>query len=117
LTLWTSKEIADATGGDVKADFEVTGLSIDTRSLQPGDLFVALKDVRDGHDFIEAAIAKGAGGVLCVRSPENVKAVTVQSSEKALEDLGVYARQSRKALRIGVTGSVGKTSVKDLKWA
>lgn len=113
MTLWTSKEIADATGGNVTADFEVTGLSIDTRSLQPGDLFVALKDVRDGHDFIEAAIAKGAGGVLCERSSENVKAVTVQSSEKALEDLGVYAGQSRKALRIGVTGSVGKTSVKD----
>lgn len=113
MTLWTSKEIADATGGEVAADFEVTGLSIDTRSLQSGDLFVALKDVRDGHDFIEAAIAAGAGGVLCERSPENVKAVTVSSSEKALEDLGVYARQFRKALRIGVTGSVGKTSVKD----
>lgn len=113
MTLWTSRQIADATGGDVSSDFKVSGLSIDTRSLQPGDLFVALKDVRDGHDFIEAAIAAGAGGVLCERSPENVKAVTVPSSEKALEDLGVYARQSRKALRIGVTGSVGKTSVKD----
>lgn len=113
MTLWTSKEIAEATGGDTTADFEVTGLSIDTRSLQPGDLFVALKDARDGHDFIEAAIAAGAGGVLCERAPDNVKAVTVPSSEKALEDLGVYARQSRKALRVGVTGSVGKTSVKD----
>jgi len=113
LTLWTSKQISDATGGDVTAEFEVTGLSIDTRSLQPGDLFVALKDVRDGHNFIDAAIAAGAGGVLCERSPESVTAVTVPNSEKALEDLGVYARQSRKALRIGVTGSVGKTSVKD----
>ena len=113
MTLWTSAEIAEATGGRVTSEFEVTGLSIDTRSLQQGDLFVALKDVRDGHDFINAAIAAGAGGVLCEAASENTAAVITSSSSRALEDLGVYARNTRKALRIGVTGSVGKTSVKD----
>ena len=113
MTLWTSAEIAEATGGRVTSDFEVTGLSIDTRSLEKGDLFVALKDVRDGHDFIAAAMAAGASGVLGETAPKNTPAVIVTESSKALEDLGVFARDTRKALRIGVTGSVGKTSVKD----
>ena len=113
MTLWTSAEIAKATGGRVTLEFEVTGLSIDTRNLEKDDLFVALKDVRDGHDYITAAIAAGAGGVLGETSPENTPAVLVAESSKALEGLGVYARNIRQALRIGVTGSVGKTSVKD----
>lgn len=113
MTLWTSAEIALATGGKITSNFDVSGLSIDTRSLQPGDLFVALKDVRDGHDFIPAALAARAGGVLCQVSPENIPSVVTENSAKALEDLGVFARKTRKALRIGVTGSVGKTSVKD----
>ncbi len=113
MTLWTSAEIALATGGKITSKFDVSGLSIDTRSLQLGDLFVALKDVRDGHDFIPAALAAGAGGVLCQVSPENIPSVVTENSAKALEDLGVFARKTRKALRIGVTGSVGKTSVKD----
>ena len=63
MTLWTSKEISTATGGRATSEFDVKGVSIDTRSLQAGDLFVALKDARDGHDFIPAAIEAGAGGV------------------------------------------------------
>ena len=113
MTLWTSVDIAKATGGTATSEFEVSGLSIDTRSLKAGDLFVALKDARDGHDFIPAAIAASAGGILCEVAPENSPAVIVRDSAKALEALGVYARNDRDALRIGVTGSVGKTSVKD----
>lgn len=113
MTLWTSAEIAKATDGIAAQDFTVTGLSIDTRTLQSGDLFVALKDVRDGHDFIPAAILAGAGGVLCERADSGVNAVVVDDVSSALEALGVYARDTRKALRIGVTGSVGKTSVKE----
>ncbi|MEP4052356.1 MAG: UDP-N-acetylmuramoyl-tripeptide--D-alanyl-D-alanine ligase [Litorimonas sp.] len=113
MTLWTSAEISKATGGTVTSDFEVTGLSIDTRSIQKGDLFVALKDMRDGHDFIPAAMEAGAGGVLCEVAPKNTPAVVAKNSAKALEGLGVYARKNRDVLRIGVTGSVGKTSVKD----
>lgn len=113
MTLWTSSQIADATGGKVTSDFSVTGLSIDTRTLQPGDLFVAIKDVRDGHDFIPAAIEAGGAGVLCETAPEGSPAVVVPDSAKALEALGAYAVKTREALRVGVTGSVGKTSVKD----
>ncbi len=66
--LWTSDDIALATGGVVTAPFTVTGtVSIDTRSIQPGDLFVALKDQRDGHDFVEAAFGAGAAGALVSR--------------------------------------------------
>ena len=113
MTLWASAEIAQATGGIAAQDFTVTGLSIDTRTLQSGDLFVALKDVRDGHDFIPAAVLAGAGGVLCERADRGVNAVIVDDVSNALEALGVHARDTRKALRIGVTGSVGKTSVKE----
>ena len=113
MTLWTSAEIAKATGGRATSDFEVTGLSIDTRTLKKGDLFVALKDVRDGHDFITVAKAAGAGGVLGESAPDMTSAVLVADSAKGLEDLGGHARNVRDALRIGVTGSVGKTSVKD----
>ncbi len=113
MTLWTSAEIARATGGDATHDFTVSGVSIDTRTLQFGDLFIALKDARDGHEFIPAAIAAGAAGVLCGRADDSTKAVVVEDVAKALEALGVHARLTRKALRIGVTGSVGKTSVKE----
>jgi len=113
MTLWTSEQIAEATGGKAAGEFSVTGLSIDTRSLKAGDLFVALKDTRDGHDFIPAAIEAGATGVLCEAASDGVSAVIVDDSAKALEALGAYAGKARKALRIGVTGSVGKTSVKD----
>ena len=68
--LWTSENIAAATGGKaIGPPFEVTGLSIDTRTLQPGDLFVALAGQRDGHDFLEAAFAAGAAGALISSLP------------------------------------------------
>ena len=66
--LWSSDEIAAATGGKVTAPFEVTGVSIDTRTLEPGDLFVALTDVRDGHDFVSNAFEAGASAALVIRS-------------------------------------------------
>ena len=113
MSLWTSAEIAEATGGKATSEFSVTGISIDTRTLEAGDLFVALKDSRDGHDFIPAAIEAGAGGVLSETAPEGAAAVLVKESAEGLEALGAYARDERKALRVGVTGSVGKTSVKD----
>jgi len=113
MTLWTSKDIETATLGKATTEFEVRGLSIDSRSLQPGDLFVALKDARNGHDFIPAAIKAGATGILCEEQIDGAPSVLVKNSTKALGALGDYARDNRTALRIGVTGSVGKTSVKD----
>ena len=110
--LWTSADIAKATGGKASGDFTVSGLSIDTRTIEAGDLFVPLKDVRDGHDFIPMAMEKGAGGTLseiAVKGP----AVIVKDSLQALRDLGKEGVERSQALRIAVTGSVGKTSVKE----
>ena len=61
MTLWTASDAVEATGGQATTDWAANGVSIDTRTLQPGDLFVALKAARDGHDFVGQALAGGAG--------------------------------------------------------
>lgn len=109
--LWTSGEIAAATGGRATQPFDATGVSIDTRTLEPGDLFVALGGVRDGHEFVEQAMGKGAAGALVSRNVAG-PAVKVDDVFAALEKLGVAARERAPQARRGaVTGSVGKTSV------
>ncbi|MBW8815375.1 MAG: UDP-N-acetylmuramoyl-tripeptide--D-alanyl-D-alanine ligase [Caulobacterales bacterium] len=109
--LWTSAEIARATGGTESGRFTATGVSIDTRSLEPGDLFVALAGVRDGHEFVAQALAKGAAGALVAQDVDG-PAVKVADTLAALERLGVAARERADQARRGaVTGSVGKTSV------
>lgn len=110
--LWTSEAAARATGGTASGTFTATGVSIDTRTLEPGDLFVALAGVRDGHEFVSQALAKGAAGAL-VNRPVDGPAVTVSGEVLgALERLGVAARERAVQARRGaVTGSVGKTSV------
>jgi UDP-N-acetylmuramoyl-tripeptide--D-alanyl-D-alanine ligase len=110
--LWTSEEIARATGGALAGGgFAVTGVSIDTRTIEPGDLFVALAGVRDGHEFVEQAMAKGAAGALVARDV-GCASVVVGDTLQALEKLGVAARERASQARRGaVTGSVGKTSV------
>ncbi|MEL6687051.1 MAG: UDP-N-acetylmuramoyl-tripeptide--D-alanyl-D-alanine ligase [Pseudomonadota bacterium] len=110
--LWTSDEIAAATGGQAHGVFEVTGLSIDTRTLQPGDLFVPLKDMRDGHDFLNNAMKAGAAGTLSETDTHHPH-VRVEDTMAALRALGQAGRYRSQAKRIAVTGSVGKTSVKD----
>jgi UDP-N-acetylmuramoyl-tripeptide--D-alanyl-D-alanine ligase len=113
--LWTSDAIVAATGGTASAPFAVTGISIDTRTLVPGELFVALKDVRDGHDFATAAFAAGAAGALVSRPVEGGPFVEVPDVMAALTTLGLAARQrASEARRVAVTGSVGKTSVKEM---
>ncbi|MDB5478637.1 MAG: UDP-N-acetylmuramoylalanyl-D-glutamyl-2,6-diaminopimelate--D-alanyl-D-alanine ligase [Alphaproteobacteria bacterium] len=110
--LWTGAEIAAVTGGELRGDFSASGISIDTRTLQPGDLFIALKGPNfDGHEFIAAALEKGAAGILAEHgTPDNT--VLVKDAFLALQDLGEGARARSKATIIAVTGSVGKTSVK-----
>lgn len=113
--LWTAADAALATGGRLSdGGWTATGVSIDTRTLAPGDLFVALSDARDGHEFAQAAIDKGAAAVLvsradCCDGPRLV----VDDTLNALQALGQGARLRSPAIRIGVTGSVGKTSVKE----
>ena len=109
--LWTSDEICMATGGLLQgADFEATGVSIDTRTLEPGDLFVALKGERDGFVYARDAFQKGAAGALTYQTVEGPH-IEVDDTLVALERMGVVARMRSPALRGAVTGSVGKTSV------
>ena len=116
--LWTSDEAVAATGGRTTGPWAARGVSIDTRTLQPGDLFVALKDVRDGHDFVGQALEKGAAAALVSRVPDGLSSgaplLVVPDVLKALEDLGRAARARAKARVVGVTGSVGKTSTKEM---
>lgn len=109
--LWTADEIAAATGGTVAGDFTATGVSIDSRSVEPGDLFVALSGARDGHEFVVQTVDRGAAGAL-VSKPVPIPAVLVEDTFRGLERLGVAARERAPQARRGaVTGSVGKTSV------
>jgi len=110
--LWTSTEIVAATGGALAGEaFAATGVSIDTRTIESGDLFVALAGVRDGHDFIDQALAKGASGALASRPGAGAR-IVVGDTLTALEQLGIAGRErASSALRGAVTGSVGKTSV------
>ena len=109
--LWTSDEIVAATGGTLSGPaFRVSGISIDSRSIEPGDLFVALAGVRDGHEFVDMSLAAGAAGTLAAK-PVKGSSVIVPDTLKALENLGIAARNRSSAVRCAVTGSVGKTSV------
>jgi UDP-N-acetylmuramoyl-tripeptide--D-alanyl-D-alanine ligase len=118
MTLWTASDAAQATGGRSTTDWQANGVSIDTRTLQPGDLFVALKDVRDGHDFVAQALAKGAAAALVSHIPEDVPATAplliVPDVLQALAALGAAARARTAARVVGITGSVGKTSTKEM---
>jgi UDP-N-acetylmuramoyl-tripeptide--D-alanyl-D-alanine ligase len=111
--LWTSDEIAAATGGTVSAPFSATGVTFDSREVQPGDLFVAMPGtVHDGHQFVAGAFAAGAAGAL-VSQPVDGPHVLVDDVFAALQALGRAARDRVNARVIGVTGSVGKTSTKE----
>ena len=115
--LWTSNEIASATGGTASAPFEVTGVTFDSREVRPGDLFIAMPGtVHDGHEFVGKAISAGASG-LVVSKPVDHPHVLVEDCAQALQDLGRAARERTTATIIGVTGSVGKTSTKEALFA
>ena len=118
MTLWTAAGAAAATGGQPRGDWAATGVSIDSRTLQPGDLFVALTAARDGHDFVAAAFEKGAAAAMVSRIPEGVDEaaplLVVADVQAGLEALGRAARARTRARIAAVTGSAGKTSTKDM---
>jgi len=115
--LWTSDEIAAATGGTASALFEVAGVTFDSREVQPGNLFVAMPGTaHDGHQFLDAAFSAGAAGVL-VSQAVNGPHVLVEDVSAALQALGRAARERSQARVVGVTGSVGKTSTKEALFA
>ena len=118
MTLWTAREAAAATGGRSTCDWQATGVSIDTRTIQPGDLFVALKAARDGHDFVAQALENGAAAALVSRIPDGLDnsapLLIVEDVQTGLEALGRAARARTQARVVAVTGSVGKTSTKEM---
>jgi len=118
--LWTGDEIA-ATGArfvpaTAQAGFAASGVSIDSRTLKPGDLFVAVRgEVRDGHEFVEKALLAGASAAMVDHplTEHNGTLLFVDDTLKGLERLGIAARDRAHAKRIAVTGSVGKTGTKE----
>jgi len=116
--LWTSAEIAKATGGRASQEFECTGVSIDSRTLKKGDIYIALKgDVLDGHDYVEAAFKAGAAAAIVKNgfvSPLAAPLVPVADTMTALENLGKASRARSGAKIIAVTGSAGKTGTKEM---
>ncbi|MCX8230475.1 MAG: UDP-N-acetylmuramoylalanyl-D-glutamyl-2,6-diaminopimelate--D-alanyl-D-alanine ligase [Alphaproteobacteria bacterium] len=119
--LWTSEEVLTATQGRISSGtdaWQASGVSIDSRTCEPGDLFISISgDQFDGHDFVARAIEAGASAAIVSRMPEGlsdeVPLVEVGDTMDALEGLGRAARDRTDASVIGVTGSVGKTGTKD----
>lgn len=116
LSLWTSAEIAAATGGVAEGVFTVDGVSFDSREVGSGDLFVAMVGAHtDGHRYVQQALAQGAAGVLVSEPVAGTPHIRVTDTQAALEALGhaARARLDGQARVVGVTGSAGKTGVKD----
>ena len=127
--LWNAYEAAAATGGALCArggdpkrwtaeEWSAGGISIDTRTLKPGDIFVALRDIRDGHEFLASAFEAGAAAALVARAPEDAPEgaplLVVGDTLQGLRDLAAAARLRNFGKRIAVTGSAGKTSTKEI---
>ena len=117
--LWHCSDVVAATGADGKGDWTASGVSIDSRTVEPGDLFVAIRGpAQDGHKFVGDAFARGAVGALVDHPPEGVSAdaplLIAGNTLAALNALGAAARQRVDARIIAVTGSVGKTGTKEM---
>jgi UDP-N-acetylmuramoyl-tripeptide--D-alanyl-D-alanine ligase len=122
----TAAMIATATGGTITAghpDTGINGFSIDSRTLQAGDLFFAIVAARDGHEFIEAAIERGAAGAVVhtsharpnlTRAKNRPVIIQVADTTTALQDLGRFVRRESDARVIAITGSAGKTTTKEM---
>jgi UDP-N-acetylmuramoyl-tripeptide--D-alanyl-D-alanine ligase len=118
--LWTATDLHEATGGRFAVPFDASGVSIDTRTLQQGDLFIALiGEAGDGHDHAARAIAAGAAGVMVHRNPlGDMPAIThrlvVDDTLAGLARLGAFARNRFSDELVAITGSVGKTTTKEM---
>jgi UDP-N-acetylmuramoyl-tripeptide--D-alanyl-D-alanine ligase len=120
---WSARDLVEATAGAMTAEFAASGVSIDTRTLAPGDLFVALRgETGDGHDFVAEALAKGAAGAMVHRDLSGDAAAEVPAAHllrvddtlAALTRLGAYGRARFTGRMVAITGSVGKTTTKEM---
>ena len=117
--LWAADDAAKATGGLINQPWTASGVSIDSRTLAPGELFVALVGAYfDGHDYINAALRAGAAAAMVSRVPDAVEPqaplLRVMDTQSGLSALGAAGRNRSRARVIGVTGSVGKTGTKEM---
>ena len=112
---FSTAELATHLGGSlVGPDVTVDGAGIDSRTISPGQLFVPVVAERDGHAFIAAALAAGAAAYLTQQGPDGGTAIVVEDTATALMNLGVLGRTRVADGVVGITGSVGKTTTKDL---
>ena len=118
MSLWKSQDAALATGGKNTLEWSATGVSIDTRTIQPGDLFIALKADRDGHEFVKNAFENGAVAALVDHTPKDLDTsfplLVVPDVMDAFRAMAHFARNRFRGKVIAVTGSVGKTSTKEM---
>jgi len=115
--LWTAEALRAATGGALLAPFDAIGVSIDTRTLRPGELFVALQGDSDGHAFVADALARGAAGAMVHRADGlsgNAPLLVVDDTLAGLHALGQAGRARFTGRMVAVTGSVGKTTTKEM---
>ncbi len=116
--LWTAEALESATGGVMQAPFAADGVAIDSRRLAPGDLFIALRAARDGHDFVRDALRRGAAGAMVDHAPpdlpKDAPLLVVGDTLQGLTALGAYGRVRAGAKIAAITGSVGKTSTKEM---
>ena len=116
--LWTSRDAAEATGGHNNRDWVASGVSIDTRTLKKGDIFISVIGDRNGHDFVAEAFNRGASAALVAYKPSNVSIdkplLVVKDVRLGFEALAMFARKRFRGRVIAITGSVGKTSSKDM---
>ena len=116
-TLWRAADLVAATGGTMPVPFDATGVSIDTRTVAPGELFVALLGETDGHAHAAEALRKGAAGVLVQRTDglePGAPVLLVPDTLKALAALGQAGRARFGGRVVAITGSVGKTTTKEM---
>jgi UDP-N-acetylmuramoyl-tripeptide--D-alanyl-D-alanine ligase len=116
--LWTAADAAAATGGSTLTEWAATGVSIDTRNLAAGDLFIALRGPNhDGHDFVATALQRGAAAAMVDRempeAPMPAPLLRVADTRAGLAALGTAGRNRGRARIVAVTGSVGKTGTKE----
>jgi UDP-N-acetylmuramoyl-tripeptide--D-alanyl-D-alanine ligase len=117
--LWSAKDLRQATGGMLRAPFSANGVSIDSRSVRDGQLFVALVGENgDGHTHVAGALAQGAAGAMVHKLPDNVpddaRLLVTRDTFTALHDMARFARARFQGRLAAITGSVGKTTTKEM---
>lgn len=116
MMMWTLRDLKRANGvPSAGANFDVDGVSIDSRTVQKQDVFVALKGERDGHDFVQKAFENGAKVAVVEHVVDcEIEQIVVPDTLKALWNMGEYQRKHAQATRVAVTGSCGKTTTKEM---